>query len=134
MNDYYDEIHWTRRRKPRYHLVRKVKALVPEVGMRYASFGFLLLKDGVLHMDIGYAWDGPTGLVFHSDKWVRGSLVHDALCDLVRFAGGSLTRGDLGAIHRIMRRIFLEDGVWPPLAWAAWALVAAAGNLFVRYE
>ncbi len=41
-------------------------------------------KDGVLKMNQGYAWDGPSGPTIDTKNFMRGSLVHDALYQLMR--------------------------------------------------
>jgi hypothetical protein len=43
-----------------------------------------LNTDGILIVKSGYAWDGPSGPVIDSKKNLRGSLVHDALYQLMR--------------------------------------------------
>jgi hypothetical protein len=39
---------------------------------------------GMLTIQQGYAWDGPSGLTFDTKSSIRGSLVHDALYQLLR--------------------------------------------------
>lgn len=43
----------------------------------------------------GYAWDGPSGPIIDAKSTMRGSLVHDALYQLMR-------EGHLGVEHRVM--------------------------------
>ena len=43
-----------------------------------------LTPDGTLTIKKGYAWDGPSGLTFDTLTFMRGSLVHDALYQLMR--------------------------------------------------
>ncbi len=40
--------------------------------------------DGVFAISKGYAWDGPSGPTFDTLNFMRGSLVHDALYQLIR--------------------------------------------------
>ncbi len=66
--------------------------------------------DGVLSIRKGYAWDGPSGPTVDTSDFMRGSLVHDALYQLMR--GGYLDR----AVYReradnLLRSICLEDGM-----------------------
>ena len=75
-----------------------------------------LSRTGVLTIRDGYAWDGPSGPTVDTKNFMRGSLVHDALCQLIR--EGSLDR----AVHRvvadrILRRICREDGMSAVRAW-----------------
>ena len=72
--------------------------------------------DGTLSLRDGYAWDGPSGPTFDTPDFMRGSLVHDALYQLMR--EGHLDR----AVHReradrILREICQEDGMNPLRAW-----------------
>lgn len=43
-----------------------------------------LSKDGFLFLKKGYAWDGPSGPTVDTKNFMRGSLVHDALYQLMR--------------------------------------------------
>ena len=43
-----------------------------------------LSKLGELQIKEGYAWDGPSGPTFDTPTFMRGSLIHDALYQLVR--------------------------------------------------
>jgi len=40
--------------------------------------------EGMLVIKKGYAWDGPSGPTFDTPNFMRGSLVHDALYQLLR--------------------------------------------------
>lgn len=40
--------------------------------------------EGGLSIKRGYAWDGPSGPTIDTDNFMRGSLVHDALYQLLR--------------------------------------------------
>ncbi len=49
--------------------------------------GFVRLGvDGALEIRNGYAWDGPSGPTIDTRNFMRGSLVHDALYQLMREA------------------------------------------------
>lgn len=43
-----------------------------------------LTKDSIITIKEGYAWDGPSGPTFDTKNFMRGSLVHDALYQLMR--------------------------------------------------
>lgn len=48
------------------------------------NFKFIFLKEnGVLKIKHGYAWDGPSGPTIDTKNFMRGSLVHDALYELM---------------------------------------------------
>lgn len=66
--------------------------------------------DGLLTIARGYAWDGPSGPTVDTPNFMRGSLVHDALYQLMR--EGHLDAG----LHRetadsLLRSICIEDGM-----------------------
>lgn len=66
--------------------------------------------DGSLEIEAGYAWDGPSGPSIDTANFMRGSLVHDALYQLMR--EGYLD----AAVHRLqadrtLRRMCIEDGM-----------------------
>ncbi len=74
-----------------------------------------LNQNGILIIRAGYAWDGPSGPAFDTLNFMRASLVHDALYQLLR-------SGKLSTIWRLdadmlMREICLEDGMWRIRAW-----------------
>ena len=73
-----------------------------------AATGFLLIKKG-------YAWDGPSGPAIDTKNFMRGSLVHDALYQLIRHE-------HIGANWRAqadleLKRICREDGMSRLRAW-----------------
>lgn len=74
------------------------------------SLNFIELKrDGMLKIKKGYAWDGPSGPSYDSKNFMRGSLVHDALYQLMR-------NNMIGQQYReyaddLLRRICREDGM-----------------------
>ena len=72
-------------------------------------------SDGKLTIRNGYAWDGPSGPAFDTPSFMRASLVHDALYQLMRER--HLNEEHREAADRIMRRICREDGMWPARAW-----------------
>ncbi|PJZ62892.1 hypothetical protein [Leptospira adleri] len=43
-----------------------------------------LSSDGLLKIESGYAWDGPSGPTIDTKTFIRGSLIHDALYQLMR--------------------------------------------------
>lgn len=70
---------------------------------------FSLTTDGLLSIKHGYAWDGPSGPTFDTPDFMRGSLVHDALYQIIREGYIELHWRD-DADHEL-RRICLEDGM-----------------------
>ncbi len=67
--------------------------------------------EGKLTISKGYAWDGPSGPTVDTLTFMRGSLVHDALYQLMRerHLDRNIYRD---ASDRILQKICREDGMW----------------------
>lgn len=72
--------------------------------------------DGTLTLRKGYAWDGPSGPTVDTPAFMRGSLVHDALYQLMRegHLDPAVCRAPADAL---LRALCLEDGMSAPRAW-----------------
>lgn len=87
----------------------------------------LLTKEGLLCLKSGYAWDGPSGPTIDRPPLMKGSLVHDALYQLMRL-------GELDHIeHRktadvLFRDICRGDGLNPVSAWIVYQAVRLFGG------
>ena len=77
--------------------------------------------DGLLTVKSGYAWDGPSGKNF-----IRGSLIHDALYQLIRI--GYLGLSDRVYSDTLLRKICREDGMSWIRAWWVYRAVRVFGN------
>lgn len=73
-------------------------------------------RNGLLSLKKGYAWDGPSGPTIDTPNFMRGSLVHDALYQLMRMNLLS-TAHYREAADKELRRICLEDGMSSIRAW-----------------
>ena len=69
----------------------------------------------------GYAWDGPSGPTFDSKTFMRGSLIHDALYQLIRNGVLPITYRDL--VDHELYLTCLADGMMPMRAWWVWKAV-----------
>ena len=74
-----------------------------------------LSQGGILAIKKGYAWDGASGPTWDDKTNMRGSLVHDALYQLMRL--DLLPQSCKEAADREMQRICIEDGMWQIRAW-----------------
>ena len=75
----------------------------------------------------GYAWDGPSGPTIDSFNFMRGSLVHDALYQLMR--NDLLDR----KIHKVpadklLQKMCLEDGMSRLRAWTVYQALQVGGR------
>lgn len=86
--------------------------------------------DGVLTVRHGYAWDGASGPAIDTATFMRGSLVHDALYQLIRL--GVLGPVDRARADILLREIALDDGMWPVRAWWVYHTVRIFGGAYMR--
>lgn len=75
-----------------------------------------LTPQGRLTIKEGYAWDGPSGPTIDTLNFMRGSLVHDALYQLMR-EGHLDVNLHREPADRILHAICREDGMWFLRAW-----------------
>ena len=81
-----------------------------------------LSSEGSLTIKKYYAWDGPSGPTIDTRDFMRGSLVHDALYQLMR-----LSELDY-KVHRkradeILKEICREDGICSFRAWYVYQML-----------
>lgn len=90
--------------------------------------GFVKLsEDGTLTLSNGYAWDGPSGPTIDTKSFMRGSLVHDALYQLMRLE--ELDKGTWREeADRELRRMCREDGMSWIRAWWVYQAVRRFGD------
>ena len=94
---------------------------------RIVDHGFIRLDhNGVLTIKAGYAWDGPSGPSIDTRNFMRGSLVHDALYQLMR--EGLLDLGWRETADQELRRVCLEDGMSAIRAWWVYKAVRFGGE------
>ena len=93
-----------------YQIIVKIR---PENSIHHEYFS--LTTGGLLTVKAGYMWDGPSGLAIDSKDFMRGSLMHDACYQVMRL--GLLPQSYRQVADEELRRICLEDGMWPIRAW-----------------
>lgn len=79
-----------------------------------------MTADGWLTVREGYAWDGPSGWTVDTKSSMRGSLVHDALYQLMR--EDLIPMSCRPAADELLYKICVEDGMW---GWRAWLWLKA---------
>lgn len=90
---------------------------------RDIDFNFVSLSSGgLLTIRKVYAWDGPSGPSIDTKNFMRGSLVHDALYQLMRLSALDYR------VHRqradeLLREICLADGMFSFRAWYVYQAV-----------
>jgi len=93
-------------------IIRDVEVSIPRNGdIRYIC----LWESGRLFVFPHYMWDGPSGPTLDTKTFMRGSLIHDALYQLMR--EGLLDRKYRKYTDQLLRRICIENGM---ARWRAW--------------
>jgi len=87
-----------------------------------------LHRDGLLIVRKAYAWDGPSGPTFDSKNFMRGSLVHDALYQLMRLRALDY-KVYRKRVDEILRECCREDGMSAFRAWYVFLGVRLFGFL-----
>lgn len=85
-----------------------------------------LTADGWLTIRRGYAWDGPSGPTVDTKNFMRGSLVHDAMYQLMR--EGSLHKRSRKKVDKLLQTMCREDGMSSIRAWWVYNGVRFGGN------
>lgn len=99
----------------KYQLARTYTHQTELRGHNVRSPFILLDPRGLLTIQKAYAWDGPSGPSIDTSTFMRASLVHDALYQLIR--EGHLHKREREYADRLMRDICLADGMWRIRAW-----------------
>jgi hypothetical protein len=94
----------------KYQLSRSYKVNLP-ITQYCVEHGFFSLNlDGELFIKAGYAWDGPSGPTIDTKSFMRGSLVHDVLYQMIRL--GLLPQSMRKKADMILRDLCIMDGMW----------------------
>jgi len=96
----------------KYQLAEDYRVKVRVIPVQDIDTDFIgLTTQGMLLVKEGYAWDGPSGPTWDTKNFMRGSLVHDALYQLMRNRHLSNTRWRAEADNEL-KRMCLEDGMF----------------------
>ena len=69
-----------------------------------------LERNGMIHLDSGYACDGPSGITIDTKSFMRGAFVHDAFYQLMRL--GLLPYSYRIKADRLLKKMCIEDGMY----------------------
>lgn len=92
------------------------------------DFDFIKLNsDGAISIKKGYAWDGPSGPTIDTLNFMRGSLIHDALYQLMR---EKIIDKDIyrKPADQLLRNMCREDGMSSIRAWWVYKGVRFGGD------
>lgn len=115
----------------KYQLEEDFELLVDLRPYNLSTNRFVSLDDlGMLRIGAGYAWDGASGPAIDTLNFMRGSLVHDALYQLIRL--GVLSYEDRAAADELLYHLVREDGMWLPRAAWVYSAVRLFGGAFMQ--
>ncbi len=115
--------------KYKYQLINDYLIDIPiyggDSGLAIVTPYIQLDVDGNLWIRKGYCWDGPSGPTLDTLNFMRGSLIHDALYQLIRV--GKLDPAGRWDADELLRVICLQDGMSRFRAWYVYKSVRAFG-------
>lgn len=86
-----------------------------------------LSSEGIIVIKKGYAWDGPSGPTIDTLNFMRGSLIHDALYQLMRH--DELDRIEFkDPADRLLQRMCKQDGMSSLRAWIVYQALKYVGG------
>lgn len=92
-----------------------------------------MTREGLLIVRKGYAWDGASGPAIDTDDFIRGSLMHDCLYQLMRL--GLLSQTYRKRADEILYEICRADGMpWLRAQWVYYAVRCFAGGCAKRRD
>lgn len=111
----------------KYQLAETYSDTIPiwpaqDIRTRWAS----LSTDGLLLIADGYAWDGPSGPAIDTKNFMRGSLVHDVLYQMIRL--GLLPPECKDQADRLLQSMCIEDGMSKARAWWVYVSLSKFGT------
>jgi len=104
----------------KYQLSENYTRIISIYGHSIDTEFIKLSKDGHLFIKSGYAWDGASGPTIDTDNSMEGSLVHDALYQLMRM--GLLPQSCREYADELLKNICHKKGMWK-LRSKAWCFM-----------
>ena len=118
-----DQICYRELRSYKYQTMREYKINIDIKPSKYLKYKFMSLSmGGTLTIREGYAWDGPSGPTIDTPNFMRGSLVHDVLYQIMRLGGLDHKKYRKRA-DEILREMCVEDGMSAFRAWYVYQAV-----------
>lgn len=111
----------------KYELMERIAFTVFGFAGMTIGNGYVKISNSTLAIEAHYAWDGPSGPTIDTKTFMRGSLVHDALYQLMR--EGYLDRKRFRKQADILlRKICLLNGMNKFRAWYVYHSVRMFGG------
>ncbi len=119
-------ISYKKRIKYKYNLLEDYSHQTDIQVSKDADLGLLTIDtSGLLKIKKGYSWDGPSGPTFDTKNFMRGSLVHDALYQLMREE--KIDQDQRKRADEILKEICRESGMSRIRAWWVYVGVRIGG-------
>jgi len=112
----------------KYQLAEEYSADIPIKPDNDIESDFIVLSHtGNITIKKGYAWDGPSGPTIDTLNFMRGSLVHDALYQLMReeMLDNNTYRE---SADKLLQQMCREDGMNVIRAWWVYRGIRFGGN------
>lgn len=125
-------------KKIQYRCIGRYKYLLEEEYLFATGIAFekrieteylALNRDGVLVIKKLYAWDGASGPAIDTPNFMRGSLVHDALYQLMKL--NLLPKRYRKTADKLLRQICRQDGMSFLRAFYVYRAVRRFGAFFI---
>ena len=112
----------------KYQLVKQYTVKINIVPADHIHTDYIVLtREGKLTIQKGYAWDGPSGPTIDTLNFMRGSLVHDALYQLMR--NNHLDKDEhRDDADRLLQKMCKQDGMMAGRAWWVYLGVRFGGD------
>ena len=100
------------------------------VGFSDVSIDYIIIKGATIVIKKGYAWDGASGTAIDTKDFMKGSLVHDALYQVIRKK--SLSKVYRKEADRILKRMCELAGMNKFRAWYVYQAVRIFGRFTLK--
>ena len=125
-------IHYTERKHWKYKLASDFTYATGITG-KPTDWQYLSMDaEGNLTIRNGYCWDGPSGPARDTENAMKGSLVHDALYQMI--SEGRLSGDDRKRCDEILREVCIASGMSKARAQAFYRAVRLAGGNYVKSQ
>jgi len=114
----------------KYELLKPMSIDVEMPKVRVEEHSFIYLKDNQLTVRSHYAWDGPSGPTIDTPSFMRGSLFHDVLYQLIR--EGNIDHSWKEYADRLLQRICIADGMSKFRTWYVYWGVHIFGEINLK--
>lgn len=114
----------------KYRLTHSYDVLTDLTGFSVQHPYFAITPSGVVTIERGYEWDGPSGPAIDTENFMRGSLVHDMLYQCISM--GLLPLSCRAAADKLLHKLITEDGMFWLRTYWVYAGVRLFGGFYIK--